>query len=156
MPAHYIEDRLAIGGIDADLQIDEPDAGHGRRSVAPAADGEGGIDARDCRECVRVLEGRQNKHTGILALDRGEAPGSAGHGQVGDREVPADSRRRASDVENVGLDKEKAGAGVGVAPEDLEYTASLGGEEREAVWRPITPIDDAREIARWWRPDWRP
>ena len=39
--ADDLEDRLAVGGIDADLTDGEPDARDGWRAVAPAADGQG-------------------------------------------------------------------------------------------------------------------
>ena len=84
--AEDLEDRLAVGRIDADLLDGEPDARGDRRTVAPAADGELGVDVGDGGQRVGVFEGRQHERAGVLALDRGEVLGRAGDRQIGDGE----------------------------------------------------------------------
>ncbi len=73
--AENLEDRVAVGGIDADLLDGERDAGDGRRAVAPAADRERRVDVGDRRQGVGVFERRQHERAGVHALTVGEALG---------------------------------------------------------------------------------
>ena len=100
-----------------------------RRTVAPAADGELGLDVGDGRQGVGVFEGRQHEQAGVLALDRGEALGRAGDRQVGDGERADERGRRAAVVDDVGGDGVNAGLGVGVAAGDVEDAGRRSGDD---------------------------
>ena len=76
MASQDLKERVAVGRIKAGLLDREQDARDGRRTVAPAADAQGGADVGDGGHGVGIFKSRQDERAGVLALDRGEAPGA--------------------------------------------------------------------------------
>ena len=147
--AEDLEDRLAVGGVDAALLDGQADAGDGRRAVAPAADGESGVDVGDGRQRVGVLECRQNERAGVLALDRVKllvAP-VTGRSVITSEVVSVIVEPPSS--KTLSVSEVGAGLGVGVTSDDVEYAAANLVKFATAVRRPVAPIDDAGEVRHW-------